>query len=344
MTGRGWALALALAVAQAGCGAASPSGESRVWPPGGSLTFSPYVDVTLTAPFDLAGVANDAGARSLTLAFVDTGPRACEPAWGGTTAIADPAVVNAASRLRAAGVTLHISFGGARGEELAGRCPDVGSLAAAYSSVLGQYHAVAADFDLEGATLADRSAMARRAQAIARLQAQSSHRLAVTLTVAASPRGLSGSTLAAVRAMADAGVRLNAVNLLAMDYGVAQARGRMAAETVLAIGAAHRQLSALGIGLASWRSLGATVMVGANDTAGEVFTLQDARTVASYAARHGLGLTSIWSLARDQPCAGSPSAAQATCSGVGESTYAFSRAFGARSRPGVPPRRAADSS
>ena len=39
--------------APAGCGVASGSGVARVWPPGGSAVFSPYVDVTLTAPFDL---------------------------------------------------------------------------------------------------------------------------------------------------------------------------------------------------------------------------------------------------------------------------------------------------
>jgi hypothetical protein len=73
--------------------------------------------------------------------------------------------------------------------------------------------------------------------------------------------------------MVVAGVRLDAVNLPAMDYGLAEARGRMAAEAILAISAAHRQLSALGGGLSSWSSLGVTVMVGVNDVRGEVFTL-----------------------------------------------------------------------
>jgi hypothetical protein len=47
-------------------------------------------------------------------------------------------------------------------------------------------------------------------------------------------------------------------------------------------------------------------------------------------------------LARDEPSPGSPSAAEATCSGVGEPRYAFSRAFGARPKPGAPPLRAVD--
>ena len=184
--------------------------------------------------------------------------------------------------------------------------------------MLDRYHAVAADFDLEGAALADRLAMARRAEAIARLQAQSGRRLAVSLTLPVSPSGLSVPALAAVRAMVAAGVHLGAVNLLAMDYGLTEARGHMAAEAILAVRAAHRQLTALGGELSSWSSLGVTAMVGVNDVSDEIFTLADARTLARFAEHRGLGLTSIWSLARDQPCAGSPSVAQATCSGVAD--------------------------
>ena len=184
--------------------------------------------------------------------------------------------------------------------------------------------------------------MARRADAVARLQAQRGRRLAVSLTLPVSPAGLSAPALAAVRAMAGAGVHVGAVNLLAMDFGLAEARGRMATEALLALGAAHRQLAALGAGLSGWRSLGVTAMVGVNDVSKEIFTLTDARTLARFADHHGLGLTSIWSLARDQPCPGSPSAAQATCSGVAAPPYAFSRAMGARPKPGVPPHRAMD--
>jgi hypothetical protein len=336
----GIALVLVLAAVATGC-AGGP--EARVWPPAGSRVFSPYSDVTLAAPFDLAGVASDAGARSLTLAFV-TGSGRCRPAWGAGTSIQAPAVADPAARLRAAGVALRISFGGAQGEELARRCPDAKGLEAAYASVLDGYHAVAADFDLEGAALADRQAMALRARAIALLQARAGRQVSVSLTLPASPRGLLASSLAAVRTMVAAGVRLDTVNLLAMDFAPAEVRGGMASAAILATRGAHRQLLALRAGLSRWSSLGVTAMVGVNDVSGEVFTLADAQTLARFVDGRGLGLTSIWSLARDGPCAGSPSAADPTCSGVSEPPYAFSRAFGARPKPGVPARRAADTS
>jgi hypothetical protein len=314
-----------------------------VWPPGGSARFSPYVDVTLSPPFDLAAAAGDAGARSLTLAFVDAEAPRCEPRWGPATPIAAPAVATPAARLRGAGVALRVSFGGSQGEELAGACTNVSELEAAYAHVLERYHAVAADFDLEGTALADLHAMARRARAIALMQARSRRRMGVSLTLPASPHGLSAGGLAAVRAMLAAGVHLSSVNLLAMDYPPAEARGRMAPAGIGAAEAVHRQLSSLG-GLSSWASLGLTAMAGVNDVSGEVLTLEDARALARFASRRGLRLTSIWSLARDEPCAGSPTAAQATCSGVAEPPYAFSRAFGARPRPGVRAREAVDRS
>jgi len=338
----GFVLALALGVAVSGCAGASGSPPARVWPPGGSRRFSPYVDVTLSPPFDLAAVAGDAGARSLTLAFANAAAPRCEPRWGPATPIAAPAVIAPAARLRAAGVALRVSFGGSQGEELAGACTNVKELEAAYAYVLARYHAVAADFDLEGAALADGAAMARRARAIALLQARSGRRLGVSLSLPVSPHGLAAEGLAAVRAMLAAGVHLSSVNLLAMDYPPAEARGSMAAAGIGAAEAVHRQLSTVGGGLSGWASLGLTAMAGVNDVSGEVLTLEDARALARFASQRGLRLTSIWSLARDQPCAGSPTAAQATCSGVAEPPYAFSRAFGARPRPGVRPREAVD--
>jgi hypothetical protein len=326
----------------AGC--ASSGAGASITPPGGSDVFSPYVDVTLTSPFDLSGVAADAGAHSLTLAFVTASTGACEPGWGGQTPINAAAVMKPAARLRAAGVALHVSFGGAQGSDLARGCSSASSLEAAYASVLDRYHAVAADFDLEGAALTDRATLARLSRAAAELQAHTGRPLAVSLTLPVSPEGLSSAALEAVRSMLAAGVHLSTVNLLAMDYGPAIARGRMGATAITAMGAAHRQLSALGGELSRWSALGLTAMVGVNDVSGEIFTLADARTLVSFAAKKGLGLTSIWSLARDNPCPGSKSGADPTCSGVSEPPYAFSRVFGAHAKTGLLPRRAVDKS
>lgn len=334
-------IALTLAAVLAGC-AGSGGEESRVLPPGGGSAYSPYVDVALTSPFDLAGVAPGAGVRSLTLAFV-TADGECNPSWGGRQAIDAASVAGPAARLRAAGVALRVSFGGVQGTELAQSCPTASRLEAAYASVLNRYRAVAADFDLENATLADRTTLIRRGEAIAQLQARMGRPLAISLTLPVSPHGLSSAALGAVRSMLAAGVRLHTINLLTMNYGGAF-HGGMGAAAIGALLSAHRQLSGLGGGLDGWSALGVTAMVGVNEVSGEVFTLSDARMLAGFAARHDLGLTSIWSLARDNPCQGSESSADPTCSGVREPPYAFSRVFGARPVTGLLPRRAVDTS
>lgn len=336
-------VALGLAGALTGCATASSSSGAAVRAPGGSATFAPYVDVTLSAPFDLAGVADDGGVRALTLAFV-TSAGGCAAHWRAQLPIGAGAVLGPAEGLRAAGVALRVSFGGGQGSELAQTCTSVGGLEAAYTAVLDRYHAVGADFDVEGRALDDRAAMARRAAAIARLQATAGRRLSISLTLPAEESGLTAPAIAAVRSMVEAGVHLSAVNLLAMDYGSARARVDMAAAAIRAARAANRQLAAEGPALAGWRSLGLTVMIGVNDSPGEVLTLADAHAVASFARAHSLGLTSIWSLARDNPCEGAPTLPQPTCSGVSDPRYAFSRAFGANSRRGLLPRRVADGS
>jgi hypothetical protein len=346
--GRSATIALGLVLCACSSGGCAGTSASSIQPPAGSPTFSPYVDVTLTAPFDLTGVGPDAGARSLTLAFVTAaGGGGCRPAWGAGTAIDAPSIAGPAARLRGAGIGLRVSFGGALGAELARTCTDTSRLARAYAGVLDSFHASAADFDLEGTALADRAALLRRAHAIAAVQASSTRPLAVSVSVPVSPRGgLSADAMEAVRAMLAAGVRLTAVNLLAMDYGAPVHHGGMAAAALMALAAAHRQLagiaSAADPALGQWSALGVTSMIGVNDSPGETFTVADARTVADFAAVHGLGLVSMWSLARDNPCAGSGTVASPTCSGVGESPYAFSRVFGARPKPGVLPRRAVD--
>lgn len=253
----------------------------------------------------------------------------------GASAVAGPA-----RRLRAAGVAVRVSFGGAAGHELAETCGSVTRLEMAYASVLDRYGAVTADFGLEGQALTDRAAMARRAAAIAELQRGIGRPLAVSLTLPVTPEGLPAAALAAVRTMVRAGTRPAVVNLLAMDYGAAQFRRRMGAAAILALHATRRQLSALGTELSEWRSLGVTVMVGVNDVSGEIFTRSDAEAVARFAHRHALGLTSMWSLARDNPCEGNFLVVQATCSGVSAPRYAFSCALGAHPKPRALPRHA----
>jgi chitinase len=72
--------------------------------------------------------------------------------------------------LKNAGGSVAVSFGGAAGGEVALTCTDVTSLQAAYASVVNTYGITHLDFDIEGGTLNNTAANARRNQALAALQ------------------------------------------------------------------------------------------------------------------------------------------------------------------------------
>lgn len=91
--------------------------------------------------------------------------------------------------LRAKGGDVRVSFGGASGSELATTCSSADALAAAYGKVVDAYKLTKVDFDVEGGALPNTAANTRRAQAIAKLQAQHPG-LDVSFTLPVMPEGL----------------------------------------------------------------------------------------------------------------------------------------------------------
>jgi chitinase len=107
----------------------------------------------------------------------------------------------------------------------------------------------------------------------------------------------------------------------------------MADEAELALTALHQQiLSAYGAAgpplsdADGWKLVGATPMIGQNDIADEVFGLDDARQLVSFAQLHQVGRLSMWSANRDQWCGPNypnVSIVSDSCSGVEQSPGDF---------------------
>jgi len=313
-----------------GCGGATGASSAR------GARFSPYADVSLSPPLNLAQAQRATGLRAVDLAFVVGSGRGCVPSWGGGLALDTPAIASEITRLRATGAAVALSFGGRDGPDLATRCPSPAALAGAYARALDAYGARRADFDIEGSALANGGLLDRRARAIAVLQAHERSRgrpLAVTLTLPGAPdQGLTAAGVNAVRAAQSAGVAVSEVNVLAMDYGDGAApspAGRMGAYAAQTAMRVHVQLRPLLPGLADralWARQGVTVMAGVNDVSDEVFTPADVTTLLAFGRRVGLGGVSEWSLPRDRPCPpGSPPRAQPDCSGLAQAPFAFAR-------------------
>ncbi|WP_415950666.1 cellulose binding domain-containing protein [Streptomyces sp. KLOTTS4A1] len=294
-----------------------------------TAAFAPYVDTSLYPAFDLIGAAEATGVKDYNLAFITDGG-ACTPKWGGVTDLGSDAVAGQIGALRAAGGDVRVSFGGAAGRELATTCSSADALAKAYGKVVDTYDLTKVDFDVEGGALPDTAANTRRARAVAELQKQHPD-LDVSFTLPVMPEGL---TQPGVDLLADArknGVRIDAVNIMAMDYGPAYS-GDMGTYAEQAATATQAQIKGV-LGLsdsAAWNTVAVTPMIGVNDVVTEVFTVEDATQLVNFAESRGLGWLSMWSATRDKACPGGPKpAADPTCSSVTQTEHAFSKAFAA---------------
>jgi cellulose synthase/poly-beta-1,6-N-acetylglucosamine synthase-like glycosyltransferase/chitodextrinase len=314
---------------------APPAAASKTW-------FAPYVDVTNTPTYQFQNPSDDPARQSVLGFVVAASKSSCTPSWGGAYTLAAAgqqlAVGTRIAQLQQEGEQAIVSFGGEANTSLDAACPSAGALASAYQSVISAYRLTTIDLDIEGAALDDLDASQRRADAIASLE-KADPKLAVWLTLPVEPSGLQDNAVSVIRAMLIAHVAIAGVNVMTMDFSAAPAAGStMAKSAEAALDAAHGQLAALypqyGIKLSSlqvWQRLGATVMIGQNDKAGQNFTVTDARTLAGFAGQNHLGRVSMWSVNRDSQCGSSFSETgllSTTCSGTPQSGLEFAQVFG----------------
>ncbi len=309
--------------------------------------FAPYVDVTATPRFEFEQL----GAipqRSVILSFIVSSPaNPCAPSWGAAYTLDQAAQSLDLDRrivlLQQQGGHVAVSFGGRDNRELATGCTNPAQLTRAYTSVIDRYHLDTIDLDLESSNLTDSAAMARRATALANAQAERravGKKLAIWLTLPVTPQGLTTDGMNGIATLLAKGVDLSGINLLVMDYGASLTSGQtMLTGSESALTAAHRQLGAVydqvGAHLNSaalWSKLGATPMIGQNDVAGEVFTLEDAQTFNQFARSQGIGRMSMWSANRDVACGSNYVYLQVVsdaCSGITQDMQQFASILGA---------------
>jgi hypothetical protein len=208
----------------------------------------------------------------------------------------------------AGGGRVILSFGGAAGPFLEDDC-SVSGLYNIINNLISTYNIYNLDFDVEGSEVDDTGAANTRNAVIKQLQAAHPN-LYVSFTVPVDPAGLPGNVAALIQNASNAGVNINIVNIMTMDYGPDGTQGR--AEGTVAIASANgtfNQLRSIYPNLSStliWGMIGITPMIGLNDGStssnpAEQFTAADATTVTQFAQTNGIGLLSYWALNRDQP-------------------------------------------
>jgi len=304
-------------------------------PPPSSKVFAPYIDMGLTADWQLTTIQQQSGIKVFTMGFV-VGNGGCTPTWGGVGAtVANDTLPNGTTILsliqgvRAAGGDVIISFGGASGTELAQGCTTVSSLQAAYQAVLTKYSVnsstpVRLDFDIEGGATTDQASITRRNQALKNLKSANPN-LKISYTLPVLPTGLIASGVNILNSVKTDGLSLDVVNVMAMDYGSANDNGgQMGLSAQQAASNTHNQVVAAGL----TASIGVTPMIGINDTNTEIFQLSDAQSLLNFAnANSYISRIAMWSVARDNGSCAGQGFASPSCSGISQANWAFANIF-----------------
>jgi hypothetical protein len=256
-------------------------------PPGGTLPTAPYVDMGAWPTPSLPDLSASGNLRSFTLAFITAS--GCKAMWFNSFDPRQAWSKDQIDAIRARGGDVKISFGGATGIELAQACTSVSALQAEYQAVVSAYRLRYIDLDIEGAASAEPASVARRSQAIAALQ-RANPGLRVSLTLPVLPEGLTADGLNVVRSARDAGVNVDIVNGMAMDYYRNVDYGDAAVQVANSL---FTQLKSLYPGRTDaqlWRMVGVTPMLGQNDTAASTTR----PTPGSWSPSPGAGTWASW--------------------------------------------------
>jgi chitinase len=305
-----------------------------------STEFAPYFPVWSFATKgyayrSLVDVQQLSGVNDLTLAFVLASPGA-----GCTTDLATSGIaanLGDIQAFQAQGGHLKLSFGGANGLYLQDptACSTAQDLAAAIASAVDATGITDLDFDIEQPFNSGMSAAANQNLGQALHSLQQSRNVQVGLTLQHSlngsesaTEGLDSTALDLISAVLAAGVNLYHVNVMTMGYGPLPSSTTESARAIATLNGAQAQLKTLMPALSDdgvWALVGVTPEIGANDSTAELFTVDDATTIAQFASDHQLGLASFWSIDRDRTCSG-PCGFQ-KYSTVNSSNFQFTKVF-----------------
>jgi hypothetical protein len=209
----------------------------------------------------------------------------------------------------------------------------VAALAAQYQKVVDAYALDRIDFDIEGSAVADHASVDRRSAAIAQVQAAQRAKgrdLKVTLTLPVLPNGLTSDGVYILQSAKNAGVVVDAVNVMAMDFGDSAApapAGKMGTYAIQSAQSTQAQIKQVWTGLTdaqAWAMVGVTPMLGQNDNPSEVFGLADAQQLITFAKQNHLAELAFWEVTRDaNACTG----ALSQCTDITQTPYEFSKMF-----------------
>lgn len=298
-----------------------------------ALDYSPYADLTINTrwdsqyqdmePVDLAAISQKSGIKNYHLAFI-TDAGSCAPAWGSQSSysLEKGWGSHLTDKLRANSIGYIISFGGASGNDISMACSE-SQLVSIFEQTLKTYQPQGLDFDIENGS----ANVSKLFSALKKFH-QTHPKIKISLTLPVMPEGLTLTGKDIINQAKANGINFS-VNIMAMDYGPAYVDD-MGVYATQAATNLFNYLKEIYPGKSDsdlWKMVEVTAMIGVNDVNVEQFTLKNADTLSQFARQKNLSTLSMWSVARDNPCA--DKWASPICSGNGLQTkpYEFSEHF-----------------
>ncbi|MFK4221688.1 chitinase [Streptomyces sp. NPDC019890] len=287
----------------------------------GALAAAPYEYLGWGSPQKPTDVMAATGVKWFTLAFIlsDGG---CNPKWDGSRALKGGSDESAIKSIRAAGGDIVVSVGGWSGAKLGEKCSSATALAGAYQKVIDAYRLKAFDIDIENTEFGNATVRQRVVDAL-KIVEQKNPGIVTYITMGTTPSGPDAIGKDLIKRGAKAGLAADAWVVMPFDFGGHS--GTMGQASVSALeGLKNAVKSAYAYSdSVAYRHIGVSSMNGKTDEAGETVTLNDFKTILTYAQQHHIARYAFWSVNRDRSC-GSGGAGDA-CSGVSQSPYAYTK-------------------
>jgi chitinase len=269
------------------------------------LLFAPYLDETAHVAADLHvdTLASSIKTKYLSLGFITSDSKG-NPVFGSSSnspfAIGSQAanpdysvtLKDSIASLQKEGGDVILSFGGARGSELAQTIMNLSRLEAAYQKVIRFYNIHHIDFDIETSSeLSNTASINERSQAMQWLQ-QEDPGLTISLTLPVDPSGLPKAELNVLTSALDAGVKLSEVNVMTMHFGSGRETAANAESAATETEAQLAKIDPRNSSAQTWAMIGMTTRPDPSDVIG--FDLGITAKVAAWAKSKGVGLFSFW--------------------------------------------------
>ncbi|OEU88625.1 chitinase [Streptomyces abyssalis] len=306
---------------------AAPATRAAPLPPA-PMAVAPYLSLGWGDAPEPAEVMAATGVRWFSLAFV-LSRGTCEPRWDGRRPLSGGVDDRTVRAVRAAGGDVIPSFGGGLGHKLEQSCADAQSLAAAYQKVIDAYSLKAIDIDIEMSAYRSKEAQRKTLAALSRVK-KANPGLVTYITL---PSYRSGPDRSLIDRAAEMGVEPDAWSIMPFSF-VPSAKGEdMGRISTRAVdGLKDRLMNAYGYSeTEAYAHSGISSMNGITGE-GETITVEDFRTIAAHARKHGLSRLTFWSVNRDRPCGARPYPAEDSCSGVAQKPWQYTKTLAQHGR------------